>query len=170
MYRRLSRAEKRVPVMNRISFHLVIGFVAAAMSCLSVGRAWATLGEPAASVESDRTAFSAVQRAATARTGYTVQEIDSPAVTIREYISPAGIVFGVAWNGLTQPDLEPLFGTYYTEYRQTKEKTPRHPGRRFMLLKGSRIVVETAGHMRDMRGRAYIPSLVPAGVSTDEIK
>jgi len=156
--------------MRKIFSTLLIGLLAGVLSSLSAGRALATLGEPAASVESDRTALSAVRKAATSRTGYTVQEIVSDAATIREYISPDGIVFGVAWNGLTQPDLAPLFGTYYAEYRQTKEKTPRHQGRRFMQLKGPHVVVETAGHMRDMRGRAYVPSLVPAGANTDEIK
>jgi hypothetical protein len=156
--------------MNRSCHFLLPGLLAAALFYGYAGPALATLGEPAVSVESDCSALSAVRQAAMSRPGYTVQEIVSDAATIREYISPAGTVFGVAWNGLTQPDLEPLLGTYYTEYRQTKEKTPRHPGRRFMHLKGSRIVVETAGHMRDMRGRAYIPSLVPAGVSADEIK
>jgi len=31
-------------------------------------------------------------------------------------------------------------------------------------------VVETWGHMRAMRGRAYVPALVPAGVALDEIR
>jgi hypothetical protein len=31
-------------------------------------------------------------------------------------------------------------------------------------------VVETGGHMRDLRGRAYLPSLLPPDVSADEIQ
>jgi hypothetical protein len=156
--------------MTRKCLPLLAGLLTAAMSCLATGQSMAALGGPAASVEGDRAALSAVRRAALARTGYTIQEIASDAATIREFVSPDGIVFGVAWNGLTQPDLTILFGTYHAEYRQSKEQMPRHPGRRFMHLKGTRIVVETAGHMRDMRGRAYVPALVPAGVSVDEIK
>jgi hypothetical protein len=156
--------------MNLPSIPLLIGLLSVVLSCASAGQARATLGEPAASVESDSTALSAVRRSATSRTGYTVQEIVSDAATIREYVSPGGIVFGIAWNGLTHPDLGPLLGAYHAEYRQARQQTPRQHGRRFLHLKSAHIVVEKWGHMRDLRGRAFVPSLVPPGVSTDEIK
>ena len=144
--------------------------------CLSTGvlvparQALATLGEPAASVESDRKALSAGERATTPRAGYTVQEVVSDANAVREYISSAGIVFAIAWNGLTHPDLAPLLGAYAGEYRQALRQTPRKPGRRSLQVKGNRVVVEKWGHMRNLQGRAYAPALIPSGVSADEIK
>jgi hypothetical protein len=133
-------------------------------------QASATLGEPLASVESDRKSLSAGPRATSARAGYTVQEVVSDANSVREYISPAGIVFAIAWNGLTHPDLAPLLGAYAGEYRQALRQTPRKPGRRSLQVKGNRVVVEKWGHMRNLQGRAYAPALIPSGVSVDEIK
>jgi hypothetical protein len=133
-------------------------------------QALATLGEPAASVESDRKALSAAPRVTTARTAYTVQEVVSDANRVREYISPAGIVFAIAWNGLTHPDLASLLGSYAGEYRQAQRQTPRKPGRRSLQVKKNRVVVEKWGHMRNLQGRAYAPALIPSGVSVDEIK
>jgi hypothetical protein len=133
-------------------------------------QARATLGEPVASVDSDRKALSATQRVTTPHTAYTVQEVVSDANMVREYISPAGIVFAIAWNGLTHPDLAPLLGSYAGEYRQAQRQTPRKPGRRSLQVKGNRVVVEKWGHMRNLQGRAYAPALIPSGVSVDEIK
>ncbi len=133
-------------------------------------QARATLGEPVASVTADRTALAAVRGAVTSRAGYTIQEVASPAVSVREYVSPAGIVFGVAWNGLVQPDLTQLLGSYAHEYRQALRRTPRGRGKRSRQIRTDRVVVETWGHMRDMHGRAYVPALLPQGVSVDAIK
>ena len=64
--------------------------------CLSGRLAMATLGETAESVMSDRKALSAVQHTSITRNGYTIQEVESKANIVREYISPSGIVFAVA--------------------------------------------------------------------------
>jgi len=137
---------------------------------IAAGQAEATLGESAASVESDRRALSAAQRSLEVRDGYTVQELRSDAVDIREYVSPSGVVFGIAWNGLTHPDLTQLLGSYSSEFQNAMKKTPRTPGHRRLQVKTDRIVVERWGHMRDLRGRAYIPALIPPGVDVDGIK
>ena len=63
----------------------------------------AALGEPAESIAKDSKALSAARRAATTHTRYTVQEIVSGDNIVREYVSPSGIVFAIAWNGLTHP-------------------------------------------------------------------
>jgi hypothetical protein len=134
-------------------------------------QAQAGLGESADSVASDRKALSAVQRASTVHNGYTVQEFASDATAVREYVSPSGIVFGIAWNGLTYPDLTPLLGSYAGEYQEALQQTPRKPGlRRHHAVRTDRVVVEKWGHMRNLQGRAYAPALIPPGVSIDEIK
>ena len=103
--------------------------------------------------------------------GYTVQEFASDATTVREYVAPSGIVFGVAWDGLTYPDLTPLLGSYDGEYQEALRQEPRKPGlRRHHAVRTDRVVVEKWGNLRDLRGRAYAPALIPPGVSIDEIK
>ncbi len=132
-------------------------------------RVEAVLGESAGSVASDMKALSAARGNAATYKGYSVQEINSASVTVREYISPSGVVFGVAWNGLVRPDLAQLLGSYAAEYRQTLRQTPRARGRRSLRIKTDNIVVEEWGHMRNLRGHAYVPALLPPGVSVDEI-
>ncbi|MGD0585712.1 MAG: DUF2844 domain-containing protein [Oryzomonas sp.] len=135
-----------------------------------VQQAGATLGGSAASVTTDRKSLSAVRGATTVQPGYTVQEIVSDATHVREYVSPGGIVFAIAWNGFTPPDLTSLLGSYAAEYQQALQDTPRHTGMRHQHVEGKRVVVEKWGHMRNLQGRAYVPALVPSGVSLDEIK
>lgn len=130
----------------------------------------ATLGESADSVPADRKALAAVRHSTTNHGNYSVQEIISDVNVVREYISPAGIVFAIAWNGLTRPDLSTLLGSYASEYRQAMQQTPRKPGRRYSKVRSDRVVVEQWGHMRNLQGRAYVPDLIPPGVSIDDIK
>ncbi|HUK56170.1 MAG TPA: DUF2844 domain-containing protein [Nitrospiria bacterium] len=150
---------------------LLIAFGFLVVSLAAGRRAQATLGESSDSIASDQKALSAVQRATTARKDYTVQEIQSDSTFIREYISPTGVVFGIAWNGLTRPDLTSLLGSYAAEYKEALRQTPRKPGhRRSSVVHTNRIIVEQWGHIRNMQGRAYAPALIPPGLSVDEIK
>ena len=136
----------------------------------TVQQAQATLGESVDSITLDRKTLSAVRRAATVHNGYTVHEIASGSTAVREYVSPSGIVFGIAWNGLIHPDLTQLLGTYAGEYEEALQQTPRQPGRRRLQVKTNRVIVEKWGHMRNLQGRAYAPDLIPPGVNIDEIK
>jgi hypothetical protein len=137
---------------------------------VTVQQAQATLGESSDSITLDRKALSAVRRATTARNGYTVHEIASGSTVVREYVSPSGIVFGIAWNGLIHPDLTQLLGAYAGEYEKALQRTPRQPGRRRLQVKTNQVVVEKWGHMRNLQGRAYVPALIPRGVRIDEIR
>ncbi len=132
--------------------------------------AQATLGGKADTIGADRKALSAVRRASTSRNGYTVEEIVFDSTAVREYVSPAGIVFGIAWNGYVHPDLTQLLGSYSAEYTAARQKAPRTHGRRRQRLATDNVVVEKWGHMRNLGGRAYAPALLPMGVSVDEIK
>lgn len=130
----------------------------------------AALGGDINSIESDRKALSAVQKNSTVLSHYTVHEISSDSTSIREYVSQTGMVFGVAWNGLIHPDLTPLLGSYAGEYQEMLLQTSRVHGRRYLRVKAQHVVVEKWGHMRNLRGRAYVPGLIPAGVNIDDIK
>lgn len=156
--------------MNRISAALIIGALCMAFVLAPAWRVRATLGESADSVESDRTALSAVRRAVLPRNGYTVHEVTSDANTVREFVSADGVVFAIAWNGLAPPDLALLLGSYADEYRQALRRNERKPGRRQIQVRADRLVVEQWGQMRNLQGRAYVPALIPPGVSHDEIR
>jgi hypothetical protein len=156
--------------MKRRLYFIFICLAIASGVLMSVQRVRATLGEPAASIQSDRSVLSAVQRARTVHDNFTVQEIQSGSTTVREYISPAGVVFGVAWNGLMRPDLKQLLGSYSNEYHEALRQIPHNRGKSRLDLKTKRVVVQQWGHMRNLRGRAYVPSLIPSGVSVNEIR
>jgi len=145
-----------------------LGFLA--VMSMPARHAEAALGGTAASVTADRTALSAVHRATTTRSAYTVQEFQSNSTTVREYVSSSGVVFAVAWNGRVHPDLTTLLGSYAGEYRTALRQTPRTWGLRRQQVQSDQVVVEKWGHMRNLQGRAYSPALIPSGVTTDEIK
>jgi hypothetical protein len=142
---------------------LLVGFL------MPPQQAQATLGEGSASVARDRNALSATKKATTSHASYTVQEVASDATTVREYLNLSGVVFAVAWNGMVHPDLTTLLGSYASEYRDAKRRSQRQHGQKRSRVEANRVIVETWGHMRNLRGRAYLPALLPEGVSADEI-
>lgn len=155
----------------KIKLHGLFLCISLSLAILMIAqRAQATLGEPAESISKDTKALSAARRATTTRNSYTVQEIVSAANTVREYVDASGIVFAIAWNGLTHPDLSLLLGSYVGEYQQALRETKHVPGRRHFQVKTNNVVVEKWGHMRNLQGRAYIPALMPQGISVDEIR
>ena len=156
--------------MRRKLCSLFIGLGISTVICAAAHLAQAALGESADSIASDRKSLSAVRSAASTHDGYTIQTIESDATTVREYLSPSGVVFGIAWNGLVHPDLTRLLGSYFGEYQETLRQTPRKPGRRRLQVKTNSIIVEKWGHMRNLQGRTYVPSLIPPGVNVDDIK
>jgi hypothetical protein len=71
---------------------------------------------------------------------------------------------------MAHPDLTTLLGSYAPEFQEARRKTVRKPGQKRLAVQSDRVVVETWGHMRNLQGRAYLPSLVPEGVTIDEIR
>jgi hypothetical protein len=156
--------------MKRRLYVIFICLALPAAALMVAQQVCATLGESVVSIQSDRKALSAAQRGTAIQNGFTVQEIKSGSTTVREYVSPSGVVFGVAWNGLMRPDLTQLLGAYSNEYHEALRRIPHNRGRSRLEVKTNRVVVQQWGHMRNLRGRAYVPSLIPSGVSVDEIR
>src|SRR5512142_2493078 len=134
----------------RDALFTLVGIGALATALAAPPAARAALGEPAESARADAKALSAVRRAATSRQGYSVEVLEAPGVTVREYVAPSGIVFAVAWSGLVSPDLKPLLGSYAADYETTLRATPRRPGRRSQEVRGASVVVERWGRMRSL--------------------
>jgi uncharacterized protein DUF2844 len=138
---------------------------------LAVAPAWAALGQPVASVERDRTAMGGQGQSKPGK-GYSIESITVAGMTIKEYVSSDAIVFAVTWRGTGAPNLPLLFGSYFDEYQEgltaLQNKQPRI--RRPLVLKTVHLVVERAGHIRYMWGRAFIPTLLPATIAPEDIQ
>ncbi len=143
---------------------------AALVLALAAPPARAALGEGEESVGRDRRALAAVARGSEERGGYRVHELEKGATTIREFVSADGIVFAVAWSGIAHPDLRPLLGAFHDEYRAAARAAGPAEGRRARRVAGERVVVESWGHPRDLHGRAYVPALLPPGVTVDALR
>lgn len=131
--------------------------------------AWATLGRDATSVKDDRAHMRAALRVNRNDASYTVHELTTPAGTVvREYVSPAGKVFGVAWRGPYLPDFRQLLGDYFAPVMQAPRN--QRQGRGPMQIKQPNVVFQSGGHMRSFFGRAYVPGMLPNGVSPDAIQ
>ena len=112
--------------MKRRLTTLLIGLGLAVLFLMAAaGPVQAALGESVDSVASDQTALAAKRVSQMVGNGYTVQELRSDSVTLREYVAPTGIVFAIAWNGLIHPDLTSLLGSYVGEYRTALQHVPR---------------------------------------------
>jgi hypothetical protein len=138
-----------------------------AMTMLSGASANAALGGMEATVQADQQQMSATQRVL--RPGpYTLHEMQTPTGTVvREYISPAGVVFGVAWQGPAMPDLRQLLGGYFDRYvSAVAQRKARGP----VVVELPGLVVHSGGHMRAFVGRTYIPEALPQGVAVDSIR
>jgi hypothetical protein len=138
-------------------------FILLSILAVAAFPAGATLGGSAESVVTDQSKLHA-KRAVVERQDYTVHEITGEDGTlIREYVTPAGKVFGVSWTGPTIPDLAQLLGTYNTEFQKTLGA--KRGRRNAAAVHNSDLVVESSGHTRAFQGRAYVNSLLPSGVA-----
>jgi hypothetical protein len=127
----------------------------------------ASLGGDAASVQADQMQMNATLRT-TGAANYTLFEIQTPFGTVvKEYVSSTGLVFAVVWNGPSLPDLRQLLGSFFAAYVQGANA--QGPGIRPRVIEQPRLVVHAGGHMRAFLGRAYVPDLIPIGVSLEEI-
>ncbi|HEV2387462.1 MAG TPA: DUF2844 domain-containing protein [Candidatus Acidoferrales bacterium] len=123
----------------------------------------AGLGQTMGSVRIDQAAMRG-KLAATTQQGYSVQQITAPdGAVVKEYVSPAGVVFGVSWHGPTMPNLALLLGPYFPQFQKAAQSARRRRGP--LLVRTNQLVVESGGHLRSFRGRAYVPALVPDSVT-----
>ncbi len=129
----------------------------------------ATLGEDVSSVQSDQTHINAQLRIMPSQS-YSIHELRSPTgTTVREFVSPAGAVFGVTWQGPFAPDLRQLLGAHFEEYVQAVNAASSHTRGGIHVDTGD-LVFESGGHMRFITGRAYLRSKIPSGVAADDLQ
>jgi hypothetical protein len=130
--------------------------------------ACAELGGTISTIQADQLKMGA-SRQVTSTSGYQLHEMQSPqGIRVREYASPNGIVFGVTWNGPWMPDLRQLLGPYFNQYMVAAQGKKAARGPVSIQLPG--LIVERGGHARSFFGRAYVPQMIPQGVTADAIQ
>ena len=173
---------RREPTLTKFSHTAASAFLGIALLVVGASPrpAHAALGENADSVAADAAIFEAngVRHArrsalnAPALTAYSVEQMTTPSgIAVNEYIGPDGRVFAITWRGRTPPNLATLLGAYFTQYQHAANAGGLTAyGLHHASVRGSEVVVETAGHMRDMWGRAFLPAMLPSGVDQSEIQ
>jgi hypothetical protein len=151
---------------------LLAGVVLA--SLLLPSRAAAALGGDVTSVEADQQQMKA-KRAVRASASYSVHEITTPYGTVvREYVSPDGKVFGVAWRGPFLPNFQQLLGDSYATFAQAAQDArsaqPRRSRNAPLMVAQPNLVMHSGGHTRAYVGHVYIPGMIPQGVDAQEIR
>jgi Protein of unknown function (DUF2844) len=148
------------------SIWLILAFVLAAPHPLH-----ASLGGDTTSVQADQAHMQGTLSSVRAQ-NYMVHEIHAPTGTvIREYMSPSGTVFAVAWEGSWPPDMHQLLGDYFEQYTQAAQAQSNvRSGRRPLHIELPGLVVRLSGHPRSFAGKAYLPDKLPPGVSADELR
>lgn len=104
---------------------------------------------------------------------YTVTQSAYGGGMVREYANTQGIVFAITWIGMSPLQPQEYFGAHVSSYNNAVARslaTPRNGFRKpKVIIKDDDFVHESFGHMGAIRGRAYVPSLIPTGVQLDEI-
>jgi hypothetical protein len=156
---------------HRRSIQLKMLVMAALIVATAPVGAWASLGGDAASVQADQIHLQG-RRTMKAGESYTVHEIQgSSGTVVREYVSPEGKVFGIAWQGPWMPDMRQLLGTYFDEYARANQARQGARVRRGpVLINEPGLVVQIGGHPRAFAGRAYVPEMLPSGVRAESIQ
>jgi len=150
---------------RKLLFPLALTVLLSSVDCFAV------LGGSVDSIESDRQNLkSAETLKKTSAPLYSIHTITSDAVTLNEFVSQDGLVFGISWSGTIHPDLESILGTYQSEYQLAASKTPLTRGLKKRSLQTSKLVIEQWGHPRHLQGRMFDPNLIPKGVSANEIR
>jgi hypothetical protein len=127
----------------------------------------AALGGSSASIETDRVAMNGLTRPV-ATGALQKQELQLPTGTVvTEYLSGNGAVYAVTWRGPALPNLRQLLGIYFANYQSAaRQPAVRH---RVVRMNSSELVIESSGKMRGFNGRAWVPALLPAGVTSADI-
>lgn len=155
---------------NSISVSAIFWTIALLMLALPLS-AFAALGGDVASVHEDQAQMKGTLKTKQAG-AYTVHEIKAATgIVVREYVSPDGTVFAVAWKGPAIPNLQQILGSYFQTFSDAAQaQRTAHRGRGALYIQQPELVVESTGHTRTFSGRAYDPTRLPQGVGANDIQ
>lgn len=138
---------------------------------LASGPARAALGGSFDTVSGDTSALRGQLRS-TGFVDYDRHQISSGELVVNEYATRSGQVFAVTWHGPAPPNLQQLLGGYFERFKSAAAAAHQaNPGiHRVFTLTQPDLVIRSAGRLRAFGGIAYLPALVPAGVSVDQLQ
>jgi len=137
---------------------------------LWVGEARATLGGDAASVVSDAGALHGEVQSSILQQLEIQEIVTDNGMRIREFLNRDGIVFAVTWTGPVMPDLQRLLGARFGVYTAALAAREHLGLQRSVRVATPDLIVESDGHLRAYVGRAYLPAMIPIGVTTAELR
>jgi hypothetical protein len=128
----------------------------------------AALGGPADTVESDRVSMKALTRPVPSG-ALRKQELQLPSGTVvTEYVGSNDLVYAVTWHGPTLPNLQLILGNYFANLKAAAQQPAVR--RRLVRVNSPDIVIESSGKMRAFAGRAWVPTMLPSGVTAADIQ
>ena len=154
---------------NKYAFTALFALLVTAALPRSVS---ATLGASESTVETDRLQMQGALMRTTRSDAYTMYEVRSASgILVREYVSPSGVVYGIAWQSEWKPDLKQLLGPYFDRYQQTAQASRlTRKGRGPATIQTPDVIVQVSGHARAFAGTAYVTRLLPQGVRPESIR
>jgi hypothetical protein len=163
---------KIVPRLATRLASLCAAFVAMLFAALMPTAAHAALGAAptaASSAPSTPSVLLAASRPAAITTPYSVQEThNADGVTVREYVLPDNVVFAVTWQGPVRPDMNVLLGSYFPNFAYPATSRPQGGGA--LIQANGDFRIESFGRKGRFFGKAWLPRLVPANVSVDDLQ
>jgi hypothetical protein len=146
---------------------IVTAVALALAGLLAAPAAHAGLGQRVDAAAADATHLSAIAHASSVQAAYTVHTMTLPSGTVvREFARTDGIVFGVAWEGPTLPDLRATLGAAFDRFKAASPSRGQGP----LAVSADDLVVYSAGHLRAFSGHAYLPHAFPAGVDAGVVR
>jgi uncharacterized protein DUF2844 len=141
----------------------------ASLNPLGLAQAYAGLGGDSASVDADGADLHGTVSTEN-YPRYTVLEITAESgMCVREFLNENGSIFAVSWTGPVLPDLRHLMGAHFAQYAAALAAL-KHPGlQRSVRVAMADLIVESGGHLRAYVGRAYLPDLIPSGISVSDL-
>lgn len=126
---------------------------------------YAALGGNDASVRADGVAWQAPAEITRAAHFSVMTHTTAEGVRVRQFLSPTGLVFAVAWEGPVLPDMERLLGSFFPLYQNALL-----PRTRSVRVNTPALSLESGGMMRAFVGRAYLPDQLPSGVTAGDLQ
>ena len=153
--------------MNTYVFSRAVALALTAASVIAASDARAALGQHVESIAADAVQLAAVAHSSSVQGAYTVHIVTLPSGTVvREYAAANGIVFGIAWEGPTLPDLKTMLGAAFDRFATASPTRGGGP----LAVSSNDLVVYSSGHLRAFTGHAYLPQALPAGIDAAVVR
>lgn len=142
--------------------------IGGALTFSSPQPALAALGGPDASVAMDHAVLRGTL-SVTPMQAFDVHRIAGDGgQTVREYATRQGRIFAVTWHGPRSPDLKLLLGAYFDRYVAAAKL--QRTGHHLLSIRTPELVMTVVRFQRSASGQAYVPALMPRGVTRAELR